>query len=272
MKPGIKLLEISQRDHMLIDTHAHLDHFSDEEIPGILERARVAGIEMIISSGTTLQSSTRSVKLSAKFNEFFAGVGIHPMNLIGPISESNCEQMAQLAKSSEKVLVISEIGLDFMNGSPDRAIQYQAFRQQIKLALNLNIPIVFHSRDAHLETLRILREESAYKVGGIMHYFQASLDIAYQAIDLGFLISLARPLLRLPELQKVVENIPLKHIVLESDSAPQPFKTKRENWTEPRHVKCVASKLAEIKRTSIEEIKSITSQNFLMISRAKKTL
>ena len=85
-------------------------------------------------------------------------------------------------KSSEKVLVISEIGLDFMNGSPDRAIQYQAFRQQIKLALNLNIPIVFHSRDAHLETLRILREESAYKVGGIMHYFQASLDIAYQAI------------------------------------------------------------------------------------------
>ena len=257
---------------MLIDTHAHLDHFSDKEIPGILERARGAGIRMIISSGTTLKSSARSVKLSGEFNEFFVGVGIHPMNLIGPISEYNYEQMAQLANSSEKVLVISEIGLDFMDGAPDRAIQYQAFRQQIKLALDLNMPIVFHSRDAHFETLRILREERAYKVGGIMHYFQASLEIAYQAIDLGFLISLARPLLRLPELQKIVANIPLKHIVLESDSAPQPFKSKRENWTEPRHVKCVASKLAEIKNTSIEEIKSITSQNFLILSDSEKTL
>ena len=106
--------------------------------------------------------------------------------------------------------MVSEIGLDFMEGMPDRADQYQAFRAQIGMARELRLPIVFHSREAHDATLRVLREERAYEVGGAMHYFQADRDTAQQALDLGFYISLARPLLRLPELQAVAASLPLE--------------------------------------------------------------
>ena len=150
--------------------------------------------------------------------------------------------------------MVSEIGLDFMEGMPDRADQYQAFRAQIGMARELRLPIVFHSREAHDATLRVLREERAYEVGGAMHYFQADRDTAQQALDLGFYISLARPLLRLPELQAVAASLPLEGIVLETDAAPQPFKAKRSMWTEPRHVRDVAAKLAELHETTPERV------------------
>ncbi len=146
---------------------------------------------------------------------------------------------------------------------PDRATQYQAFREQIRLARELRLPIVFHSREAHDEVLRVLREERAYEVGGAMHYFQGDMDTAQAAIDLGFYISLAKPLLRLPHLQAVAAELPLDRIVLETDSAPQPFKAKRENWTEPRHLNDIAQKLAQLRGIDAEEIRRITTDNFL---------
>ena len=182
-----------------------------------------------------------------------------------PLDEEAYGRLRELATSSTKVLVVSEIGLDFIEGSPDRAMQFQALRQQIRLARELKLPIVFHSRDAHRETLRVLREERAYDVGGAMHYFQDDLDTARRAMDLGFHISLARPLLRLPHLQQVAAALPMESIVLESDAAPQPFKKKRQNWTEPRHVRDVAQKLADLHRTSLEEIATATSDNFLSL-------
>lgn len=248
---------------MLVDCHTHLDQFPDNEVPHILDRAQKAGVGLVVSAGTTLESSRRSVQLSSIFPMLFSGVGIHPMDLCGPVDEGTCDRLLALAGSSPKVLVISETGLDFVEGAPDRALQYQAFREQIRLARAQQKPIVFHSREAHQETLRVLREERAYEVGGAMHYFQADLQTARRAIDLGFHISLARPLLRLPHLQQVAAALPLENIVLETDTAPQPFKAKRHNWTEPRHVKDVAEKLAQLQRKSVEEVKAITSQNFM---------
>ena len=186
---------------------------------------------------------------------------MHPTDLSGPFDERSYTRLRDLTDSADKVVVVSEIGLDFMEGSPDRAIQYQAFRQQIRLARELRLPIVFHSREAHQESLRLLREERAYEVGGAMHYFQADLDTAKRAIDLGFYISLARPLLRLQHLQEVASALPLENIVLETDAAPQPFKSKRESWTEPRHVKDVAEKLGELQGISVEEVETVTTQN-----------
>ena len=250
---------------MLIDCHTHLDPFPNDEVSQILGRARGAGVGLVISAGTTIESSTRSVQLSSRFPEFFSGVGIHPMDLAGPIDQETYGRLRELAASTEKVLVVSEIGLDFMEGAPDRATQYQAFREQVRLARELNLPIVFHSREAHSETLRVLREERAYEVGGVMHYFQADLETALRAIDLGFFISLARPLLRLPILQEVASTLPLERIVLETDAAPQPFKPKRQSWTEPRHLRDIAEKLAELKGSSLEEVEAITSRNFLSL-------
>ncbi len=249
--------------HPLIDTHCHLDAYAtDTEIGEVLERARAVGVRLIVNAGTTVKSSRRCVELTETFPELYAGVGIHPMDLTGPVDEGVYSQLIKHATSTDKVILISEIGLDFLDNMPDRAMQYQAFREQIRLARELRLPIVFHSREAHDEVLRILREERAYEVGGAMHYFQGDMDTAQAAIDLGFYISLAKPLLRLPHLQTVAADLPLDRIVLETDSAPQPFKAKRENWTEPRHLQDIAGKLAELRGIDIEEVRRTTTDNF----------
>ena len=248
---------------MFIDCHVHLDPFPDGEIPKILGRGMEAGVAAVISAGTTVKSSRRTVQLTDEHPEFFAGVGVHPMNLNRPLEANDYGELERLALSTERVVVMSEIGLDFMEGSPDRAMQYPAFREQIRLALALRLPIVFHSRESHPEVLRVLREERAYEVGGAMHYFQGDYETARETIDLGFYVSLARPLLRLSELQDVAAKLPLSAIVLETDAAPQPFKAKRENWTEPRHVRTVAEKLASLHAISVDEVEAVTTGNAL---------
>ena len=246
---------------MLIDCHVHLDSFSDREVGEILARAWEAGVGFVISAGTTLASSGRSVELSARFTGLFSGVGIHPMDIREPFADETFADLRSLAESTEKVLVISEIGLDFMEGAPDRALQYPAFREQIRLARELGLPVVFHSRESHAEVFRVLREERAYEVGGAMHYFQADEATAMEAIDLGFYVSLARPLLRLPHLQEAAARLPLDRIVLETDAAPQPFKAKRENWTEPRHLRPIAERLAQLQGKSVEEVEQVVADN-----------
>ena len=248
---------------MLADCHTHLDAYPDDEVAAVLHRARAAGVGFVIVAGTTVASSERAVALSRRFPDLFSGVGIHPMDLEGPVDDATAARLHTLAASSPKVLVMSEIGLDFMDNMPDRAIQYHAFREQVRIAIDLRLPIVFHSRESHDDILRVLREERAYEVGGAMHYFQAGLDTARTAIDLGFYISLARPLLRLPRLQEVAAQLPMDSIVLETDAAPQPFKAKRENWTEPRHLEDIARKLAELKDVSVEEVEAATTANLL---------
>ncbi len=246
---------------MYIDSHVHLDSFTDSEVGEILDRARDVGVQVVISAGTTIPSTERSLALSAKYNGFFSGVGIHPMDIREPFTDQTYETLRDLALSTEKVLVMSEVGLDFMDGAPDRAIQYPAFREQIRLARELGLPVVFHSRESHDEAFRVLREERAYEVGGIMHYFQGDFQTAQKVMDLGFYISLARPLLRLTYLQEAAVKVPLESIVLETDAAPQPFKSKRENWTEPRHVATVAQTLAELKGIDVEEVEEVTTRN-----------
>lgn len=247
----------------LIDTHCHLDSYGDDnEVGQVVTRARSVGVRLIVNAGVTVESSRRCAELTDVFPELYAGVGIHPMDLTGPVDEDVYAQLHELATSTDKVIVISEIGLDFLDNMPDRAMQYQAFRAQIRLARELELPIVFHSRDAHDEVLQVLRDERAYEVGGTMHYFQSDLRTAQEAIDLGFNISLARPLLRLPQLQDVAAALPLQYIVLETDAAPQPFKAKRENWTEPRHLKDISEKLADLKGIDVEEVRQVTTKNF----------
>ncbi len=248
---------------MFIDCHVHLDPFTDAEVGEILDRARQVGVGAVISAGTTIPSSLRSLDLSAKHPAFFSGVGIHPMYIREAFTDETYAALRDAALSTEKALVVSEIGLDFLDvdDAPDRAIQYTAFREQIRLARELRLPIVFHSREAHEETFRVLREERAYEVGGVMHYFQGDFKTARKVMDLGFYISLARPLLRLPQLQETAVKTPLESIVLETDATPQPFKSKRENWTEPRHVATVAGALAELKGIEVEQVERVTTAN-----------
>ena len=246
---------------VLADCHAHLDKYPEAEIPDILGRAAQGTVGPIVCAGTTPVSSKACIELSRRYDPCYAGVGIHPMQVEGPVDEPVYGILRDLATPNAKVVCISEIGLDFQPQSPDRELQRQAFREQIRLARELHLPVVFHSRESHPEVLRILREERADDVGGVMHYFQGDEATVREAMALGFYISLARPLLRLPELQEVARVLPLESIVLESDSAPQPFKKYRHNWTEPRHVKDVAEKLAGLKGITVAEVAEVTTGN-----------
>ena len=177
-----------------------------------------------------------------------------------------------MAKSSSKVVCISEVGLDYLPASPDHDTQDQVFRQHIRLARSLKLPVIFHSRESHPAVFKVLREENADEVGGAMHYFQGDEATAREAINCGFYISLARPLIRLPALQEVAKIIPLENIVLETDAAPQPFKKYRTNWTEPRHVQSVAQTLAEIKRIPVEEVARATTGNLARMLRLERLI
>jgi TatD DNase family protein len=246
---------------LLGDAHTHLDQYAPEEMPELLARAREAGVGFIVCAGTTLDSTRACLKLAQEQDLLYAGVGIHPMEARQRIDEATYQVLESLAQSSPRVVCISEIGLDFLPSSPVHEVQDQVFREQIRLARSLKLPIIFHSRESHPEVFRTLQEEQAGEVGGAMHYFQGDEATARQAIDCGFFISLARPLLRLPELQEAAKAIPLEHIVLETDAAPQPFKKYRHNWTEPRHVLTVAEKLAELKGLSLDEVSQVTTRN-----------
>ena len=124
--------------YLLGDSHSHLDEYPPEEIPDILQRARDAGVGFIICAGTTLDSTRACLHLASRYDMLYAGVGIHPMEAHRPIDDDTCRELEALAKDNPKVVCISEIGLDFLPTSPDQDIQYQVFREQIRLALSLN--------------------------------------------------------------------------------------------------------------------------------------
>ena len=255
----------------LVDSHTHLDHFPTQEISSIVDRAIENGVGLIISAGTTLESSEHCVKLSNTNPMVFAGVGIHPMDLREVIDNKTYKALETLASENPKVACISEIGLDFLPTSPAYNIQMQSFKRQIRLARDLEKPIIVHSRDAHSDVLKTLVTENAQSVGGVLHYYQGDLDTAQRYINMGFSISMAKPLLRIRELQDVAKAIPLEFIVLETDSAPQPWKKYRHRWTEPFHVIQVAEKLAELKNLSIDTIIEKTTQNILKVIRLDET-
>lgn len=254
------------------DCHTHLDQYPLAEMPEILDRARESGVAFAVCAGTTLQSTQNCIDLAEMHEPLYAGVGIHPMEANDPVDEKVYAELERMAKSSSKVVCISEVGLDYLPASPDHDTQDQVFRQHIRLARSLKLPVIFHSRESHPAVFKVLREENADEVGGAMHYFQGDEATAREAIDCGFYISLARPLIRLPELQEVAKIIPLENIVLETDAAPQPFKKYRTNWTEPRHVQSVAQTLAEIKRIPVEEVARATTGNLARMLRLERLI
>ena len=257
---------------LLGDCHTHLDQYPLAEMPEILDRARESGVAFAVCAGTTLQSTQNCIDLAEMHEPLYAGVGIHPMEANDPVDEKVYAELERMAKSSSKVVCISEVGLDYLPASPDHDTQDQVFRQHIRLARSLKLPVIFHSRESHPAVFKVLREENADEVGGAMHYFQGDEATAREAINCGFYISLARPLIRLPALQEVAKIIPLENIVLETDAAPQPFKKYRTNWTEPRHVQSVAQTLAEIKRIPVEEVARATTGNLARMLRLERLI
>lgn len=278
---------------MFIDTHAHLN-FNEfkEEIPEVIKRADKVGVKAIINVGSNFITSEKTVELADKYPGLFSSVGVHPIHLVKDIVEEatfdgkvyrfktkkedfDYNKYKKLAQSSEKVVAIGETGLDIFRIEDEKhnlsdiiKLQSDVLRQHIKLAKDLNLPLILHPRgkekdssDAYEIIIKILKDERYFN--GVAHCYVGNLANANKLIDMGFYIGFTGIITfkNAVEIQEVARQIPLDKILIETDCpflAPVPYRGKRN---EPAYVVEVARKIAELKNISLEEVEKTTTQN-----------
>ena len=247
----------------MIDSHCHLDHQQlFENIDDILKRSKEVGIQKLLTICTTFESFNR-IKLLVKKDKIIYGTyGIHPHEAKN--DKITSDMIVSVIKKNNKIIGIGETGLDFFYNHSDKDDQIKSFEEHIKASLELNIPLIIHSRNAELETLEIFNKYKDKKLKILMHCFTGSLKFAENLLSLGAYFS-ASGIITFKnslELQKTFKFIPLDKILIETDSpylAPVPNRGKQN---EPSFVRYTAEKLAEIKQTSNLEIVKITTTNF----------
>ena len=246
---------------MLFDTHAHLDDRAfDEDRAQLLADLPGQGLELVMNPGCSLASSRNVVKIARENDYVYAAVGSHP-DVADEVNEAVIQEYRELCKLNPKVKAIGEIGLDYHYEDIPRDIQMKAFRMQLELARELNLPVIVHERDAHEDGMAVVREFS--DVTGVFHCYSGSAEMARQLVDKGWYIGFTG-VLTFKNARKAVEvaaSIPLDRIVLETDCpymAPEPFRGKRND---PSKLFRMAEKLAEIRGLSVEEIHAITLEN-----------
>jgi TatD DNase family protein len=251
---------------MLIDTHAHLEmrEFNDDR-EDVIKRAREAGVEYIVTIGTTVESSRDAVLLADKYDFIYAAVGIHPHE-VKDILHPAYEIIRHFAQH-KKVVAYGEIGLDYHYEHSPRSDQKRKFRDMLREARELDLPIIVHDRDAHEDTLQILSEEWSPDLGGVMHCFSGDVAMAKKVIEMGFSISIAGPVTfpKAEALREVVKQVPIEHLLVETDApylAPQPMRGKRN---EPAFVRHTAEAIAKIKGLTFEDVARITSFNAMQL-------
>ncbi len=251
---------------MLIDTHAHLEmrEFNDDR-DDVINRAREAGVEYIITIGTTVESSRDAVMLAEKHGCVYAAVGIHPHEAKDVLHPAY-EVLRHLAKH-KKVVAYGEVGLDYYYERSARNVQQRKFRDMLREARELQLPVIVHDRDAHEDTLRILAEEWDPALGGVMHCFSGDGAFARAVMDLGFSISIAGPVTfpKADALREVVKQVPIERMLVETDApylAPQAFRGRRN---EPAYARHTAEAVAKIKGLTLEDVARITSFNAMQL-------
>ncbi len=247
---------------MLFDTHAHYyDQQYNEDLNETIERAKEKGVGLILTASSDIASSVESVTLSQNYEMIYAAVGVHPHNVID-LNNNIISALTDFA-SYPKVVAIGEIGLDYFYDNSPREAQKIWFAKQISLARNVKKPIIVHDRDAHEDTLGILKSENAKEVGGVLHCFTGSIEMARELMGLGFMISIAGPVTfkNANRLLDVVKYVPEDMLLIETDSpylAPEPHRGKRN---ESAYVRLIAEKVAKIKGKSLDYIADITTSN-----------
>lgn len=245
---------------ILIDTHAHIDSSKFKgDLAEVIKRAADEGVEYIFNIGSNDISSQTTAALARKYSKIYAAVGIHPHNA-KEVTSDTLRLITSLAKE-EKVRAIGEIGLDYHYDFSPRDVQQRVFRAQLRLAHDLQMPVVIHTREADADTLRILKEEEVDKLGGIMHCFPGDLPMAEECLKLNLKLAFGGVITfgNAGVLRDVVRNIPLEEILLETDCpylTPAPHRGKRN---EPAYVRLVAEKIAELRGIELEELAQVTT-------------
>ena len=253
---------------MFIDSHAHIDGPEfDADREDVIMRARAAGVRAILNVGTGNPGSgafERAVAMAEQYEDIYTAVGVHPHDARF-YNEAAEQRIRSLATDSPRVIAWGEIGLDFHYDNSPREIQMDVFRQQVRLARDLGLPVIVHTREAEDETIEILSSEwKGSDLPGIMHCFSGTHALADKAIDLGFYISFSGIVTfkNAEDLRGVARKISLDRLLIETDCpylTPAPYRGKRN---EPAYVVEVAKCLAELRRLSVGEIGKITTQNF----------
>jgi len=251
---------------MLIDTHAHLEmrEFNDDR-EDVVKRAREAGVEYIITIGTTVESCRDAVLLADKYDFIYAAIGIHPHE-VKDILHPAYEIIRHFAQH-KKVVAYGEIGLDYHYENSPRTDQKRKFRDMLHEARELKLPIIVHDRDAHEDMLQILSEEWSPELGGVMHCYSGDADMAKRLIEMGFLLSIAGPVTypKAEALREVVRQIPIEHLLVETDApylSPVPMRGKRN---EPAFVRHTAEAVAKVKGLTLDDVARITSFNAMQL-------
>lgn len=247
---------------MLFDTHAHLNATQfNEDVEQVIERARAEGVSHIVVVGFDRPTIQRAMELADQYSFIYAAVGWHPVDAIHMTDEDLI--MIERLAAHPKVVALGEMGLDYYWDQSPKEVQKEVFRKQIRLAKKVKLPIIIHNRDATADIVHILQEEQAAEVGGVMHCFTGSVEVAHQCIDMNFYISFGGPVTfkNAKKPKEVAKEIPLDRLLIETDCpylTPHPFRGKRN---EPSYVKYVAEAIAELKGLSFEEVAQKTSDN-----------
>jgi TatD DNase family protein len=249
---------------LYIDSHCHLDRLNlalyDNNLDNIINAAKQAKVNKLLCVSVTLADFPSMVKKTAHYQDVFLTCGAHPLN---QEDEIETEKLLALSQNN-RVIAIGETGLDYHYAPETKALQLDSFKKHIHVAKTLNKPLIIHTREAQEDTLSILRSEDAQQVGGILHCFTESWNMAEQAIELGFYISFSGIVTfkNATALREVAALVPDDKFLIETDSpylAPVPHRGK-EN--QPAFVTEVAKHLASIRGQSVEDIARLSTDNF----------
>lgn len=247
---------------MLIDTHVHLnaDQY-DEDLQEVIDRALEEGIDRMFVVGFDTNTIERTMKLIDQYDFIYGIIGWHPVDAID-CTEERLQWIEELSKHP-KIIGIGEMGLDYHWDKSPKDIQKEVFRKQIALAKRVQLPIIIHNREATQDCVDILKEENASEVGGIMHSFSGSNEIADEILKMNLYISLGGPVTfkNAKQPKEVAQHIPLDRLLVETDApylSPHPYRGKRN---EPARVKLVAEQIAELRGISYEEVCKATTEN-----------
>ncbi len=247
---------------MIFDTHAHYDDEQyDADRDELLSQMRDFGISNIVNVGANLESSKRSVELSHKYDFIYSAVGVHPSDC-EELNEERLESIREMSRD-ERCVAIGEIGLDYHWPEPAPELQKKWFVRQLDLARSEHKPVIIHSRDAAEDTVRILKEQRAGEIGGVVHCFSYSAEVALECVKLGFYIGVGGVLTfkNGRKMKEVVKRVPMDRIILETDCpylAPHPHRGERNS---SKYLPFVVEAMAQIREISAEEVISITERN-----------
>ena len=247
---------------MFIDSHCHLNFPGlAEDLDAIFANMRANQVSQALCVSVDLGSFPQVLDLAERHDNLYASVGVHPDYELE--TEPTQAELVRLAQHP-KVIAIGETGLDYYRLTGDLEWQRERFRTHIRAAKESAKPLIIHTRSAAADTLRVMAEEDAGSIGGVMHCFTENLEVARAAIELGFHISFSGILTfkNATIIKEVAQNIPLDKILIETDSpylAPTPYRGKTN---QPAYVKHVAEEIARLRNLSLEEVGEATSQNF----------